>query len=190
LTPVCVTNYGTALWFLGMDLLVKRLSTRATLPTRGSAQAAGYDLSSAVDGEVVIPAGGRALVPTDLSIAVPPGHYGRVAARSGLGVRHGIDVGAGVIDEDYRGAVSVLLFNHGSEDFAVRCGDRVAQLILERISTPEVVEVADLVPTDRGAAGFGSTGVRPVVKFSTAEEVIAAKMEWVRAQKAAAAKPK
>ena len=175
MTPVCVTNYGTALWFLGMDLLVKRLSTRATLPTRGSAQAAGYDLSSAVDGEVVIPAGGRALISTDVAIAVPPGHYGRVAARSGLGVRHGIDVGGGVIDQDYRGAVSVLLFNHGSEDFAVRCGDRVAQLILERISTPEVIEVADLEPTDRGAAGFGSTGVgpKPTVKFTTGEEVLA-----------------
>jgi dUTP pyrophosphatase len=140
-----------------MSLLVKRLSEHAVLPCRGSAAAAGYDLSSAV--EVVVPAGGRAVVCTDLAVGIPPGHYGRVASRSGLAAKHGIQVGAGVIDEDYRGPVNVVLFNHGAADLRVARGDRVAQLILERISTPPVEEVDALPDTARGAAGFGSTGV-------------------------------
>ena len=81
------------------------------------------------------------------------------APRSGLAWKNFIDTGAGVIDADYRGEVKVLLFNHESTDFAVKRGDRVAQLILEKISTPEVVAVDDLDASDRGAGGFGSTGV-------------------------------
>lgn len=96
-------------------LLVKRLSERATLPARATAQSAGYDLCSAVD--VTIPAKGKAVVPTDLAIAVPEGTYGRVAPRSGLAVKHFIDTGAGVIDADYRGNVGVVLFNHSDVDF-------------------------------------------------------------------------
>lgn len=82
----------------------------------------------------VIPAHGRALVDTDISIAVPAGTYGRIAPRSGLAVKNFIDVGAGVIDADYRGQVKILLFNHADVDFEVKEGDRVAQLILERVS--------------------------------------------------------
>jgi dUTP pyrophosphatase len=106
-----------------------------------------------------VPARGRAVVPTGLSIACPPGTYARVAPRSGLAVKHFIDTGAGVVDEDYRGAVGVVLFNHSDADFVVRRGDRVAQLILERIVTPAVVEVDSLDDTARGAGGYGSTGV-------------------------------
>uniref|UniRef100_A0ACD5ZSX5 Uncharacterized protein n=2 Tax=Avena sativa TaxID=4498 RepID=A0ACD5ZSX5_AVESA len=138
-------------------LKVKRLSPNAVLPSRASAHAAGYDLSSAV--ETVVPARGRALVATDLSVAVPAGTYARVAPRSGLAWKHGIDVGAGVVDADYRGPVSVLLFNHSDADFAVRPGDRVAQMVVERVATPEVAEVDDLEDTARGQGGFGSTGV-------------------------------
>lgn len=83
---------------------------------------------------------------------------GRVAPRSGLAVKHGIDTGAGVIDADYRGNVGVVLFNLGAEDYQVKRGDRVAQLILERIATPDIVEVDDLDATTRGAGGYGSTG--------------------------------
>lgn len=138
-------------------LLVKRLSDKARLPQRCSPMAAGYDLCSAV--ECTIPAqGGRAVVATDLSLAIPSGHYGRVAPRSGLTVKQGIDVGAGVIDSDYRGPLGVVLFNHGAEPFVIREGDRIAQLILERISCPPVCEVTDLDSTERGAGGFGSTG--------------------------------
>lgn len=89
----------------------------------------------------MIPPRGRLVVPTDISIAVPHGCYGRVAPRSGLAVKNFIDVGAGVIDEDYRGPLGVVLFNFGEEEFKVKEGDRVAQLVMERIWTPEVVEV-------------------------------------------------
>uniref|UniRef100_A0A0A8ZTR6 Deoxyuridine 5'-triphosphate nucleotidohydrolase n=1 Tax=Arundo donax TaxID=35708 RepID=A0A0A8ZTR6_ARUDO len=138
-------------------LKVKKLSTNAVLPTRGSALAAGYDLSSAVD--TVVPARGKALVPTDLSVAVPEGTYARIAPRSGLALKHSIDVGAGVVDADYRGPVGVILFNHSDADFDVRPGDRIAQLIVERIATPEVAEVEDLDATVGGEGGFGSTGM-------------------------------
>lgn len=138
-------------------LKVKKLSEKAILPSRGSSLAAGYDLSSAVDTKV--PARGKALVPTDLSIAIPEGTYARVAPRSGLAWKHSIDVGAGVIDADYRGPVGVILFNFSDDDFEVKVGDRIAQLIIERIMTPDVVEVEDLDATVRGAGGFGSTGV-------------------------------
>ena len=96
-----------------------------------------------------------------LAIAIPEGTYARIAPRSGLAVKKGINTGAGVVDYDYRGEVGVVLFNHGTEDFEVAAGDRVAQLILERIATPQVVEVAEggLDETERGAGGYGSTGV-------------------------------
>ncbi|XP_044367876.1 deoxyuridine 5'-triphosphate nucleotidohydrolase [Triticum aestivum] len=138
-------------------LKVKKLSDKAILPSRGSALAAGYDLSSAV--ETVVPARGKALVATDLSIAIPEGTYARIAPRSGLALKHAIDVGAGVIDADYRGPVGVVLFNHSEADFAVKPGDRVAQMIVQVIATPEVAEVEDLDATLRGEGGFGSTGV-------------------------------
>ena len=127
----------------------------AKLPTRGSAGAAGYDLSANADG--IVPPRGRVLVSTGIAIRVPPDHYARVAPRSGLTVKHGIDVGAGVIDSDYTGEVKVALFNHSDEPFVVKAGDRIAQLIFERISTPDLVLVQALDVTDRGAGGFGST---------------------------------
>ncbi|KAJ6739563.1 DEOXYURIDINE 5'-TRIPHOSPHATE NUCLEOTIDOHYDROLASE [Salix koriyanagi] len=138
-------------------LRVKRLSENAVLPSRGSRLSAGYDLSSASVAKV--PARGKALIPTDLSIAIPEGTYARVAPRSGLTWKHSIDVGAGVIDADYRGPVGVILFNHSDVDFEIKVGDRIAQLIVEKIVTPDVMEVEDLDATVRGAGGFGSTGV-------------------------------
>ncbi|KAA0164428.1 hypothetical protein FNF31_02352 [Cafeteria roenbergensis] len=138
----------------GADLECRDAS--AVLPTRGSALAAGYDLSAAHDG--TIPARGKALIKTDLAVAIPEGCYGRVAPRSGLAWKHSIDVGAGVIDADYRGNVGVILFNLSDTAFDVKAGDRIAQLVLERIATPDVVEVDDLEASDRGAGGFGSTG--------------------------------
>ena len=116
----------------------------------------GYDLAAAHD--TIIPARGKGLVKTDLSIAIPWGTYARVAPRSGLALKQFIDTGAGVIDYDYRGPVGVVLFNHAETDFEVKRGDRVAQLILEKIVMAEVQEVEDLDETSRGAGGFGSTG--------------------------------
>merc|ERR1740133_343154 len=140
-----------------VPLFVKRMSEFAKIPVRGSPLAAGYDLSAAY--ACTIPARGKGLVKTDLAIAVPEDCYGRIAPRSGLAWKNFIDVGAGVIDADYRGNVGVLLFNHSEDDFQVKVGDRVAQLVLERIYPPEVKEVDSLEDTARGEGGFGSTGV-------------------------------
>lgn len=133
-----------------------KLSERAVPPTRGSTKAAGYDLHSAYDYSVG--AMDRAIVKTDIQIAVPRGYYGRVAPRSGLAAKHFIDVGAGVVDEDYRGNVSVVLFNFSKETFEVKKGDRVAQLVCEKICYPDLVEERTLDETGRGIGGFGSTG--------------------------------
>ncbi|XP_065544510.1 deoxyuridine 5'-triphosphate nucleotidohydrolase, mitochondrial isoform X1 [Lathamus discolor] len=133
-----------------------KLSENAFSPSKGSARAAGYDLYSAYDCE--IPPMGKAVVKTDIQVALPSGCYGRVAPRSGLAAKHFIDVGAGVIDEDYRGNVGVVLFNFGKETFEVKKGDRIAQLICERIYYPELEEVQALDDTERGEDGFGSTG--------------------------------
>ncbi|NXD47942.1 DUT protein, partial [Corvus moneduloides] len=133
-----------------------KLSENAFAPSRGSARAAGYDLYSAYN--CVIPPMEKAVVKTDIQIALPSGCYGRVAPRSGLAAKHFIDVGAGVIDEDYRGNVGVVLFNFGKETFEVKKGDRIAQLICERIYYPELEEVEALDDTERGEGGFGSTG--------------------------------
>ncbi|EHK50034.1 hypothetical protein TRIATDRAFT_297382 [Trichoderma atroviride IMI 206040] len=139
-----------------IPLQVKKLSPQGRLPTRGSAFAAGYDVYAARD--TIVPARGKVLVDTDISIAVPAGTYGRIAPRSGLASKHFIDTGAGVIDADYRGPVKVLLFNHADADYEIKEGDRVAQLVLERIVTPDVVEVEELEESVRGVGGFGSTG--------------------------------
>ncbi|GAA5864247.1 hypothetical protein JCM1840_006713 [Sporobolomyces johnsonii] len=149
------------------SFLVQRHSDQARIPTRGSALAAGYDLYSAED--KTVPARGQALINTDLSIAIPEGTYGRIAPRSGLAVKHSITTGAGVIDADYRGIVRVLLFNLGDNDFELKAGDRIAQLILEKIVTPEPQEVASLDETVRGAGGFGSTGGFGATAASTNE---------------------
>ena len=139
-------------------LRVKRLSENATLPVRGSGLAAGYDLASAED--IVIPARGKAIAKTDLAMVIPLGHYGRIAPRSGFSWKKHTDIGAGVIDADYRGNVGVVIFNHSDEDISVSQGDRVAQLIIEQISTPVVEDVeGDLDDTERGEGGFGSTGM-------------------------------
>jgi len=139
-----------------MNLRVKRLDDTAILPHRASGGAVGYDLYCHQDVRIV--PGSRELVGTGIAVVVPVGTYGRVAPRSGLAVKHGIQVGAGVIDPDYTGEVKVLLFNHGDDVFEAKRGDRVAQLVLERCETPEVEEVHVVEDTHRGAGGFGSTG--------------------------------
>ncbi|XP_075904827.1 deoxyuridine 5'-triphosphate nucleotidohydrolase, mitochondrial isoform X2 [Nelusetta ayraudi] len=133
-----------------------KLSENATAPTRGSLRAAGYDLYSAYD--YTVGPMDKAIVKTDIQIAVPHGCYGRVAPRSGLAAKQFIDVGAGVVDEDYRGNVGVILFNFGKDTFEVKKGDRVAQLVCERICYPDLMEEKSLDDTERGSGGFGSTG--------------------------------
>lgn len=141
-----------------MKLRFKRLRADATPPVRAH-RSVGYDLTTTEAFD--LPPGGQHQVKTGLVIVVPLGHYGRVAPRSGLAARAGIDVLAGVIDPDYRGELTVLLINLSSTPTRIEKGDRIAQLILEKISTPDVEEVDDLAPyaTERGEGGFGSTGV-------------------------------
>ncbi len=125
-------------------------------PEYTTAGAAGADLRSSRALE--IPPGGRAAVPTGLFLEIPPGHVGLVWPRSGLAVRHGIDTLAGVIDSDYRGEVKVVLVNHDPEVFRIAPGDRIAQLLIQRVERAAFLPTSDLAATERGGGGFGSTG--------------------------------
>lgn len=134
------------------------------LPSPGSAGAAGFDLRAALAdeaGEVVIHPGERRLVPTGLVLEIPPGWEGQVRPRSGLALRYGIGVlnSPGTIDSDYRGEVAVILVNHGDASFSLRHGDRIAQLVLARVEAVQWEEAEILGESDRGAGGFGSTGI-------------------------------
>ncbi|MCC2113250.1 MAG: dUTP diphosphatase [Hyphomicrobiales bacterium] len=132
-------------------------------PAYQSAAAAGIDLVAAVppDAPIVLNPGDRALVATGLSIALPTGFEGQVRPRSGLAVRHGVTVlnSPGTIDADYRGEIKVALINHGAEPFAIERGLRIAQLVIASVATAILIEVEALDETDRGAGGFGSTGI-------------------------------
>jgi dUTP pyrophosphatase len=134
----------------------QRLDPRAVLPTRGSAAAAGLDLYSI---ELVrLGPGQRVVARTGLAVAVPEGFYGRVAPRSGLATKNGLDVLAGVIDADYRGEIGCLILNAGSELIELPAQSKICQLIVEKIITPRAVWADELGETERGAGGFGSTG--------------------------------
>jgi len=122
-------------------LRIKKLHPSAQLPVKGSEHAAGYDLMSVEDS--IVPSRGKVLIATGLSMAIPIGNYGRIAPRSGLAAKNFIDVGAGVIDADYRGEVKVLLFNFAETDFKIKQGDRIAQLIIEKYTRTEIEEVQE-----------------------------------------------
>lgn len=143
-----------------MKMQVKKLDPKAKMPTYGSALAAGADLYVCLEEPVTIQPGKTALLPTGISIAVPEGYAGMVFARSGLASKQGLAPAnkVGVIDADYRGPVMVALHNHSQEPRTVNHGDRVAQLVIMPVLTPELEEVAELDETQRGAGGFGSTG--------------------------------
>ena len=132
------------------------------LPAYQTAHAAGLDLLAAVpdDKPLIMQPGARALVPTGLMIAVPPGFEAQVRPRSGLALKHGITVlnSPGTVDADYRGEVSVLLINHGEEPFTIQRGERIAQLVIATVAQANLVAVSSLSSTDRGSCGFGSTG--------------------------------
>jgi dUTP pyrophosphatase len=137
-------------------LKVQRLTKTAQLPKRQHKGDAGYDLSS--DEDIVIYPGEWKLVSTGIAFTVPNGTYGRIAPRSGFSYKKGTMIGAGVVDEAYCGEVKVLVFNLSKVEINIKQGDRIAQLILEKIETPEVIEVESLKETERGSGGFGSTG--------------------------------
>ena len=139
-------------------LKVQKLVPNAVIPTRGSIGAAGYDLYS-TDGFIIMP-GHRVVIPTGVAVELPAGTYGRIAPRSGLAVKHGVDVLAGVVDPDYTGELKVVLVNTDlRRAFMIRPGYRIAQLILENYTVAEVEETPYIEETERGDCGFGSTGV-------------------------------
>lgn len=130
------------------------------LPAYQTADSAGLDLVAAVEAEMVLKPGERALVPTGLAIALPSGYEAQIRPRSGLAFKHGVTLlnTPGTIDADYRGEVKVLLINLGQEPFAVKRGERIAQMVVAPVTRIEWRPVADLDETARGAGGFGSTG--------------------------------
>lgn len=130
------------------------------LPEYQSAQAAGLDLLAAVTADVIIPPGKRALVPTGIAIALPPGTEAQVRPRSGLAARHGITIvnAPGTVDADYRGEIQVILMNLGDEPYVVRRGARIAQLVIAPVLRATISETRELPGTTRGGGGFGSTG--------------------------------
>lgn len=130
------------------------------LPRYQTDGAAGMDLPAAIDADVVLAPGERALVPTGLAVALPPGYEGQVRPRSGFALRDGVTVlnAPGTIDADYRGEVQVLLVNLGQAPARVRRGDRIGQLVVAPVARVVWTEVPALATTDRGAGGFGSTG--------------------------------
>ena len=138
-------------------LKVQKLSNNAALPKRSIGRATGYDLCASQD--CTIPAGGNGLVQTGLAISFPVGFYARIAPRSRLALKKFINVGAGVVDSDNCGEVGVVLFNHGDQDFEVKMGDGIAQLILEKIDISLVEEVQALDDIVCGVGGLGSTRV-------------------------------
>ena len=141
-----------------LQINVKKLSENATIPTQGTNFAAGYDLYAAEDTLVVC--GSRKLIKTNISMEITPGYYGRIAPRSGLAYKSGIDVLAGVIDCDYRGDIGVILYNTDKNiDFTVKKGDRIAQIIFEACYTATLNTVENLDNTLRQGGGYGSTGV-------------------------------
>ena len=143
-----------------IDVVKRAHAADLALPAYATAQSAGMDLQAAVAADIILPPGGRALVPTGLAIALPEGYEAQIRPRSGLAAKNGVTVlnAPGTIDADYRGEIGVVLINHGSEAFAVTRGMRIAQMVIARHAQARWQEVADLSQTARGAGGFGSTG--------------------------------
>ena len=144
-----------------MDVLkVKKVREGAKLPVQATGGAAGFDVCACIDEKIVMAPGGRALVPTGISIEVPYGCAAFCFARSGLAIKHGICLsnGVGVIDSDYRGEVMVGLVNLGSEEYVLEPGERMAQIAIMEHKNFEIQEADDLSETERGKGGFGSTG--------------------------------
>ena len=140
---------------------IKLLSENAHLPTRASDGAAGYDLRACIDEPITLKKGKIFPVPTGVAIELPTKNLvAVVCARSGLAIKHGISLanGVGIIDSDYRGEIKVGLINLGEEDFVINPDERIAQLLIMPVETPELTVADELSDTERGSGGFGSTG--------------------------------
>ena len=141
-----------------MKLLIQRLDQDLPLPKYAKPGDAGFDVYARID--AILKPGERMLIPTGISIAMPSGYAAFVHPRSGLAIKHGISIvnAPGTIDAGYRGEVAIILINHSAELFEVKRGDRIAQLVIQRVENPELIEVEFLPGSDRGSGGFGSTG--------------------------------
>ena len=146
-----------------LTVKIKRLpnGTDLDLPRYETALAAGCDVRAAIDAPVTLKPGERFMTPTGIAIAMPPGWEAQMRPRSGLAARHGIACvnAPGTIDADYRGELKVILINHGAEDFTINRGERIGQLVFAPVFQARFEEVGELDETERGAGGFGSTGV-------------------------------
>ena len=134
---------------------LKTLPT-ACMPTRATLRSVGLDLYSPTN--VLIPVHDKVLVDLGIALQIPMGYYGRIASRSGLAIHHHIHVGAGVVDPDYIGSIHVLLMNFSFQDHVIEKNHRIAQMILEKVAYPVICEVPQMLSTEHGAKGFGSTG--------------------------------
>lgn len=139
-----------------MDIFIKLLSDVAKVPTQGTPFSAGYDLYAAES--ATVSKLGRKLIKTNISLAIPINYYGRIAPRSGLAFKNGIDVMAGVIDSDYRGDIGVILYNTDDKDFVVNVGDKIAQIIIEPCAHSNFVITKELITSKRGEGAYGHTG--------------------------------
>jgi len=164
LKPLSAENYGASNVSNIVKVEVKQLPNGEglALPGYQSALAAGLDLLAAVpeDAPIILAPGKYALVPTGLSIALPPGYEAQVRPRSGLAARHGVTVlnAPGTVDADYRGEIGVPLINHSNAPFTIQRGERIAQMVIAPVVRAELIPVTTLSPTTRGSGGFGSTG--------------------------------
>lgn len=146
-----------------MKLLIKKTDNAIDLPlprfmTKG---AAGMDLYANVEDEIIVKPGGIKLIPTGISIALPEGYEAQIRPRSGLAIKHGISLvnTPGTVDCDYRGEINLIMINFGENPFVINRGDRVAQMVINKVEVPEIIEVEELEASSRGDGGFGSTGV-------------------------------
>ena len=126
------------------------------MPTQATSKSVGLDLYSPTN--VLIPAHNKVLVDVGVAFQIPMGYYGWIASRSGLAIHHHIHVGAGVVDPDYTRSIHVLLMNFSSQDHVMEKNHWIAQMILEKVACPVICEVSQMLPTERGAKGFGSMG--------------------------------
>lgn len=149
---------------MSVNLIVKRLDhgNDLPLPSYATADAAGMDLRAALAEPITLRPGERILVPTALVVEIPRGYEGQVRPRSGLALKHGISLvnTPGTIDSDYRGELKVIMINHGSDDFVINHGERIAQLVISPVVQATIVEADEVSESGRGDGGFGSTGVK------------------------------
>ena len=146
-----------------MELQIKKVRENAKIPTRATSGSAGMDLYACIDEPITLKKGDKAVIPTGIAIGLDNPHYAAfIYARSGLAIKHGIGLlnSVGVIDSDYRGEICVGIIKQTDPEYTIEPFERIAQMVIEPVELPEIVEVQDLDNTDRGAGGFGSTGTK------------------------------